>query len=572
MDSLTFLKAILTIGFFLFVQLISVKKVVKRLSFGLEGEKIWLVSIPMGILGAVFVSIPIILYNKSLLLLLLFFQLTVFIFQTYQFIKTRPLINNLKLKNTHCILFLFATLQFSLTLYFFRNQSLPLFIDSIRHHEYIKLLLGSESHKVLGLNVQLPGLLYHFGYHVLISTLTFVSKIPPHYLMVASGLFIVAIFPISLYYLTGSYTKFELTNLLATLLFVSISKFPSFGLNWGKYPAIMSITVLPVLLSFILQFINYDSKSHKKVNALILFLLMILETFVHTRSLIIIGSFTLACLIYTKLLKKKCSLILTIVLLLLLSFVLFINFQNTSTIQYSEIIIFLLLAVSCGVAIWKSVVGGENKLVLPIVFLIIIASFSKIPIPLRLNLSPNLINHEYFLLTFPIPLAMLFVASANEMSCLVPKKSPDYERILVIFFLILILLATPWQVKTNPVDKYVLVGTDQIKSFVWLKNNFKPGETKILIAGMAEFDYLEYADSGGWIYTLTGLETVKVPPLLDFNSIEQAQKLCETDIDMIYLDSTKKDRGFGKQKIDLNLYSVLFESGNVRIIQPVCIR
>jgi len=68
------------------------------------------------------------------------------------------------------------------------------------------------------------------------------------------------------------------------------------------------------------------------------------------------------------------------------------------------------------------------------------------------------------------------------------------------------------------------------------------------------------------------LETVKVPPLLDFNSIEQAQKLCETDIDMIYLDSTKKDRGFGKQKIDLNLYSVLFESGNVRIIQPVCIR
>jgi hypothetical protein len=167
---------------------------------------------------------------------------------------------------------------------------------------------------------------------------------------------------------------------------------------------------------------------------------------------------------------------------------------------------------------------------------------------------------------------MLFVASANEMSCLVPKKSPDYERILVIFFLILILLATPWQVKTNPVDKYVLVGTDQIKSFVWLKNNFKPGETKILIAGMAEFDYLEYADSGGWIYTLTGLETVKVPPLLDFNSIEQAQKLCETDIDMIYLDSTKKDRGFGKQKIDLNLYSVLFESGNVRIIQPVCIR
>jgi hypothetical protein len=167
---------------------------------------------------------------------------------------------------------------------------------------------------------------------------------------------------------------------------------------------------------------------------------------------------------------------------------------------------------------------------------------------------------------------MMIVGSAEEMSHLLPKKTPNYERILVSVFLVLILICTPWKIKTNPTDKFVLVEPEQIKSFLWLKENYNPGELKILIAGMAEIDFLEYADSGGWIYTLTGLETVKVPPLLDLDSIEQAQKLCDTDIDMIYWDSTRNDRGFGMQKLDPNLYSVLFESGNVKIIQPVCTR
>ena len=248
MDSLTLLKAILTFGFFLAVQIILTKQLFERIHFNPEPEQLRLVSVPIALLSAVFVSIPVILYNKTLLTLLLFSQLFLFTYQTFQFFKKRPLLNCFKLKKTHCILFPFVAFQFFLSFYFFRNQSLPLFYDSIRHHEYIKLLLGMESRKVLGLNIQLPGMLYHFAYHVFIATLSYISKIPPYNLMIASGLFIVAIFPISLYYLTGTLTKFDLTNLLATLLFVSISKFPSYGLNWGKYPALMSIVIMPVLL------------------------------------------------------------------------------------------------------------------------------------------------------------------------------------------------------------------------------------------------------------------------------------------------------------------------------------
>lgn len=571
MSNLTLLKVILIFGFFLAVHIFLTKQLINRFRFIPEPEQLWLVSIPTGLLSAVFVSIPIILYNKTLLTLLLFSQLFLFAYQTFQFFKKRPSFNPFKLEKTHYVLFLYAIFQFFLALYFFRNQSLPLFYDSIRHHEYIKLLLGMESQKVLGLNIQLPGMLYHFGYHVLIAALSYVSKIPPHSLMIASGLFIVAIFPISLYYLTGAFTKFELIILLATLLFVSISKFPSYGLNWGKYPALMSIAVMPVLLSFIFQYMNNDPKRNKK-DILLFFFLLILETFVHTRSLIIIGSFILACLIYIIFLKKKCSLALTIVLIIVLVFVLILSYLKYSTVSYSEIITFVLLIISCGVAVWKSMMSNENKLIIPIIFLITISSLAIIPIPLRLNLTPHLLNHEYFLLTFPIPTAMMIVGSAEEISRLLPKKSMNYERNLVSVFLVLILICTPWKIKLDPSDNFVLVESDQIKSFDWLKENFDPGEKKILIAGMVETDFLEYADSGGWIYTLTGLKTVKVPPLLDFASLEQAQKLCDTDIDMVYWDSTRNDRGFGIQEPDFDLYSVIFESGNVKIIQPVCTR
>ena len=64
------------------------------------------------------------------------------------------------------------------------------------------------------------------------------------------------------------------------------------------------------------------------------------------------------------------------------------------------------------------------------------------------------------------------------------------------------------------------------------------GETKILIAGMAESTILSMPiqEVG---FSLNRFGNCK-SSLLDFQFIEQAQKFCETDIDMIYLDSTKR--------------------------------
>ena len=192
-------------------------------------------------------------------------------------------------KPTAFFLLLFFSISVLLRLAFVSKAILPSYFDSAQHYLLIKIILGNGTTELL---TSLTTSYYHLGYHFLTVFITSTLHTEITKTMLILGQMVLAVLPITTFFLIKHETRSNIAGIFA----VSLSAFgwymPAHAVDWGKYPALTSLGLIPFILSLaylLSQKKNIVSPKKQRVLYLLLGAGILVSGFVHSRSLVIFG-------------------------------------------------------------------------------------------------------------------------------------------------------------------------------------------------------------------------------------------------------------------------------------------
>jgi len=180
-----------------------------------------------------------------------------------------------------------------LRLAFVSKALLPPYSDSAQHYTIIKDLMGNPEASNATRSFKWPTTsYYHLGFHFLAAFITSVTHTEITKVMLVLGQMLVAVIPLSIFFIPRYATKSNSAGILAVLLAAFGWYMPAYAVNWGKYPALASLILIQFVLSLAyLAVQSRESFSKRKAWALYALLIsaILISGFVHSRSLIVIG-------------------------------------------------------------------------------------------------------------------------------------------------------------------------------------------------------------------------------------------------------------------------------------------
>jgi len=176
-----------------------------------------------------------------------------------------------------------------LRLVFISKAILPSYFDSASHYLEIKKILGNNT---TGLITSLTSNYYHLGFHFIAAFMaaTFHANIANAMLII--GQMVLAVMPISFFFLIKHETRSTSAGLFAVILSAFGWYMPAHAVDWGKYPALMSIGLIPFVLSLAYLLSQYKNSLSPQRRWALYSLLgtgILVSGFIHSRSLVIFG-------------------------------------------------------------------------------------------------------------------------------------------------------------------------------------------------------------------------------------------------------------------------------------------
>lgn len=102
---------------------------------------------------------------------------------------------------------------------------------------------------------------YHFGYHATIALINWVSNVPVRLLVVLSGPILIGLSAFTTGILTEKLVKSQYAAVMAAAVAGLIVQFPTFMLNWGRYPQLFGLGLLPILIILFIEWLDGDLKA-----------------------------------------------------------------------------------------------------------------------------------------------------------------------------------------------------------------------------------------------------------------------------------------------------------------------
>ena len=201
-------------------------------------------------------------------------------------------------KPTAFSLLLFFSISVLLRLVFVSKAILPLYFDSAQHYMLIKHITGHTT----GLITSLTTSYYHLGYHILTAFVVSTFQVEITRTMLILGQMILAVLPLSVFFLIKHETKSNVAGVFAVLISAFGWYMPAHAVDWGKYPALLSLGLMPFGLS--LAYLLSQNKNillprRRRAFSLLLGVGILVIGLFHSRSPVIIGIAFLAWVIAT---------------------------------------------------------------------------------------------------------------------------------------------------------------------------------------------------------------------------------------------------------------------------------
>jgi hypothetical protein len=452
------------------------------------------------------------------------------------------------------LLVFFFAISVLLRLAFITRTFVPPYFDSVEHFRIVKGLMNAlESSTLLKTIPTLTPGYYHLGFHLLAAFLTFGLHASPMDVILVLGQVILAAIPIPIFFILRHKPHNDIAAFFGTLLAGFGWYVPGFAVNWGKYPALAGLLAFEIVLSMA-YFISQHKFHRNQITWIgILFLGIVISTFFHSRTLVVIAfsfaSWFIAGKIQT---LPKIFQYVSLGTLLAGLVVLGILIQREPLLALAlepylndGLWITLIVVLLSPFALIKFPRGLYFSL------LFMLCVFVALFIPIG-NLVPGfenqtLLDRPFVEMLLYLPLSILGgLGLAGLMQSVpgiqvFPEQARAYAAILVVGLTGLIALA---RYNFYPSDCCNFVKYDDTVAFDWLDKNL-PTDAHILIASTS-MNVLPSGpsasptgtDAGIWIPALTGRETTFAPFDIDFSATGTLNQLCQMQIDYIYVGGT----------------------------------
>ena len=445
-----------------------------------------------------------------------------------------------------------------LQLAFLTKTFVPPYFDSVEHYRIVKgFVTALETSALLETIPSLISGYYHLGFHILASVLAFGLRANAMDVILVLGQVTLAAIPIPIFFLVRGGTQNDAAAFFAMLLAGFGWYMPGFAVNWGKYPALIGLLALEIVLS--MAYFTCRGGAHWKRSLLILVLSIgiIVSTFFHTRTLVVLAISFVSWFVAgkmrtsTKIYQYFSFAVLLVGILVSIALVQAEPLLRLALEPYLDdrfwiTLTVLLLSPFALIKFPQSVYF--NTLFILCVF---IALFVPVSIWLPGLKSQTLLDRPFVEMVLYLPLSILGgLGLAGLLQFLNDLKTiPEQTSLYAGFLITLLIIGFTGFVAVGRYSFYPsnccnFVKYDDTVAFDWLSRNTPP-DARILIAS-TQMNVLPSGpaagsvgtDAGIWIPVLTGRNTAHAPFGIDFRSTSTLEQLCQMQVDYVYIGGT----------------------------------
>ncbi|HEY5728697.1 MAG TPA: hypothetical protein VIS72_01505 [Anaerolineales bacterium] len=447
--------------------------------------------------------------------------------------------------STGIFLVLFIFISILLRLAYVSRAVFPLYFDSAQHYALIKSILNNEGQLLLN---QPTTNYYHLGFHFLTAFLVSIFHVDIKQVILILGQVILALIPLPLFFLVWHATKSEKAGWFTLALAAFGWYMPAHAVDWGKYPALMSLG----MISFVLSLAYLLSRNKSGMSGLIHWVLYgllgissLLAVFTHSRTLIVFGIIFLAWVMVSwwgKFPQRQKSIAFIAVLVITLLEVIFIQRQSILALLFDPYlykgILITALVLLLTVFAWMKYPRLTLICILTTTFLLGSIFIPVTWIPGYRDLT--LLDRPFVEMILFLPLSLLGglgLAGFEEKS----KGRFSWSGYVGLLAIGIVVTNVFFTYDFYPSDCCVIVGNNDVAAMGWMANQL-PVDARIGIASTqlkvmpsesSEGDV--GADAGIWITPLTSRATLLLPYDAGFDQQIALDALCQNEISHLFV-------------------------------------
>ena len=421
---------------------------------------------------------------------------------------------------------------------FIANTILPLYFDSAEHYRIIQALIN--------MNDPLVGKpYYHLGYHIMVAAFTLVTHANLGRVMLLFGQVILAAIPLPIYFLIRRVTNSNMAAVFGVALAAFGWFMPAHSVNWGKYPALLSLLLIQFTLGMVLIKKRW-----------LLAISVAASILVHTRSFILLAIFGLAWII-SAIPRNKRILIFVLTCIMLGMAILLIKRDAVVSLVFEPYGVWVTLLVE--LLSVPAFLSFPRLTFASILVILLVLAGMFIPVTSILTLLDRpLVEMVLFL-----PLAFLGGLGAMRL----PK--------FLVPILVAAIVIHAWMMYNfSPSKCCQLVGRDDAATLDWANKNL-PANARIAIAS-TDLSLTSTSpmlgtgsDAGIWVEPLTGRAVFALPYSTDFLDPNTHDRLCQQQVTHIYVGGLP--RSFESNFVDAKpeWYKTIFFLPQARIVETL---
>lgn len=443
---------------------------------------------------------------------------------------------------------------------YLKHIILPSYSDSPIHYQIVNGMLHPTTGETA--NLSLGNILtqyYHFGFHSLAAWLASLTEMAPENAISLLGqLFLIAT-PLSIIFITYFLTKNMDGALFAGLLAAVGWFMPAFAVNWGKFPALSSLAVMPAALAFLGYYL--PGKSHKTMPLLFGLALLAGITLLHTRIVICVALAVVSFFLSNKLQTAD-------------------ELGTFQSIRFSALFMLSLLPIYqlildfysgiptaiAWIILLPFVFQAYPRLSVGIFFFTLGAWLVALVPPLLIQSSQGLLDRQFLEIMLYIPFSIM--GGAGLVGLIRKLKLNDAVRWFALPALIGCVTFTFFQGQSlhpDPCCDY-FKEDDQL-AFQWIQKNTSV-DSLFIIANSDNNEKITGIDAGIWIYPLLGRNTNKLRFTTNWDSIEEMKKICQFSKKDIYIYKGDGNYSFNDSQLASDEWvQPVFRSGQTIIYQ-----
>ncbi|MCE9646806.1 MAG: hypothetical protein K8S20_12470 [Chloroflexi bacterium] len=455
-------------------------------------------------------------------------------------------------------LILFALLLIRLA--FLKGMLLPPYDDSPDHYLIVQALLAPGPSAFGGLE-QTAENYYHIGFHAVTAWLVNVSHSDGALGMAVLGQFFIWFAPLSIFFLVLVITD-NLPAGFAAAVFAGFAwKMPAFAANWGKYPALTALVMLPAWLGLFWLFrARIRSKPLSNVFSILIVLGLIL---LHTRMVICLTVIAIAWWIVQRLKLSGSSRTLQLVLLTGLTLLWPLLFLKNLQIFYSNLG-YLALGILAVLAPFAALKYPRHLAVIGLSMLAVGVA-ARTPV---FFYGSNWLDAPFVQILLFIPLSLIAGLGFSGLS--ETFDHPISRALALLIPVVMLLLGLgPWNAyHPDPCCQYA--GAGDLKALNWIKANTRL-DSVVWVAGFKPKNYMIGTDAGVWVNAWTGRNTNKLKYDFNWDFPSTLQKVCRRGYIHVYVYQGGQDFSFDHNAMsDKPWLDPVFEDNDARVYRVYC--